>query len=470
MKKIFIFVSLSLLGFACTDDFEALNINKNQPVSVTPDLLLPSVIFDLADFSVNQTYGLGDIVAQYAANYEAIDLDIYRWAADGSFWQLYDYLQDIKDIKIYGQENNAPNYEAVALILEAYCFSMLTDAYGDVPFTEANKAENGIISPVYDSQELIYSGIVEKLETANDLIITDEMIQGDILYKGDMLKWKKFGNTLRLRLLMRTSNVQDVSSELSEIVENPTVYPIFESNMDNAIYTYSGTIPDLSPYSRGRSREYGYFLAMPTSHFVNTLKENDDPRLVEWLDLKANEDGTYEYIGVDPGQNLGDIGRAKDFSARDSSYFYETSKIRSIFITFSEVNFILAEAAARNLISENAKSYYDAGVVASFDQWGVEMPADFLSGTAAYDQNDEEQFFEQKWLALYHTGTEAWFDWKRTGMPSFIKAGPGNINNNQVPVRLLYPSLEQSVNGTNYKNASERIGGDNINSRVWWDK
>lgn len=470
MKKIFIAVSLALMTLACTEDFETLNINKNQPEVVTPDLLLPSVIFNLADFSVNQSYGFGDIIAQYAARYEYNDLDIYRWTANGSFWSLYDYLQDIKDIKLYGQENADPNYEAVGLILEAYCFSMLTDAYGDVPYTEANQAEEGIISPIYDTQEFIYTQLLEKLEAANELINTAASIQGDLLYNGNMNNWKKFGNSLRLRMLMRISNVQDVSGSLQEIVDNPSRYPIFESTADNAVYTYTGTTPNLSPYSEGRGREYEYFISMPTSHLVNVLQNNDDPRLEIWLDLKANEDGTYEYVGVEPGQNLGDIGRAKDYSARDSSFFYEPSKIKSIFITFSEVNFILAEAAARNLISGSSKEYYEAGVAASFEQWGVDIPSDFLSSTVPYVEGDEESFFEQKWLALYHTGTEAWFDWKRTGKPSFIQAGPGNINNNLVPVRILYPSLEHSVNSSNYKQATERIGGDNINSRIWWDK
>ena len=470
MKKICFFISIAVLAFGCTKDFEELKIDKNQPEVVTPDFLLPSVIFNLADFSVSQSYGFGDIISQYAGNYEYNDLDIYRWEANGSFWELYDYLQDVKEIKGYSQENETPNYEAVALILEAYCFSMLTDAYGDVPYSEANQAEDGIFSPAYDSQEFIYGELLKKLEMANDLINTDESIQGDLLYMGNMSKWKKFGNSLRLRLLMRISNVQDVSAALKEIVENPVTFPIFESTADDAIYSYSGTTPNLSPYSEGRGREYEYFIAMPTSHLVNTLQDNNDPRLSAWIDLKANEDGTFEYIGVAPGQNLGDIGRAKDYSARDSSFFDEPSKIQSIFITFSEVNFILAEAAAKDLIDGAAKDYYESGVKASFDQWGVAMPDDFLTSTVAYDENDEDTFYEQKWLALYHTGTEAWFDWKRTGKPVFIEAGPGNINNDKVPVRIMYPSLEQSVNSANYTKASERIGGDNINSRVWWDK
>ncbi|MEO1451331.1 MAG: SusD/RagB family nutrient-binding outer membrane lipoprotein, partial [Bacteroidota bacterium] len=98
---------------------------------------------------------------------------------------------------------------------------------------------------------------------------------------------------------------------------------------------------------------------------------------------------------------------------------------------------------------------------------GVSMPADYLESTAPYSP---EALAVQKWLSLHHNTLQAWLDWKRTAQPAFITAGPGTINNDQIPVRLMYPALEQSVNATNYQAAAARIGGDNINSRVWWDK
>ena len=460
-------LALMLAGMACTANFEEINTNLNQPLAVTGDLLLPTVIFDLADFSVNQSFGLGDIISQYYAHYEFNDLDIYRWTSDGSFWALYDYLQNIRDIKQYGVENELAGYEAVALILEAYAFSQLTDAYGDVPYSQANQAEAGIIAPAYDAQETIYDGIIASLERANTLIDGDASVAGDILFGGNMNAWKKFANTLRVRLLMRISDVRDVSASLQQIVGDPITYPLFASTGDDAIYRYAGASPNLSPYSQGRGREYEYFLAMPTTRFIGLLQAHEDPRIHEWLGYKG---GTTEYIGVQPGLNLGDIGRPTAYASKDSSFFYEPAKIAAIFITYSELNFLLAEAAERDLITGDAQSYYEAGVTASFAQWGVAMPTDFLTSKAPYQAGNLDRLFEQKWLALYRTCTEAWFDWKRTGKPAFIQAGPGNINGNQVPVRLMYPSLEQSVNVANYSAASQRIGGDNINTRVWWDQ
>lgn len=470
MKQSLIIISIFTILTACTKGFEDLNTNNNEPFRVTADLLLPTVIFNMADLLVNQTYGFNDVVAQYTANYEFNQLDIYNWTSDGRFWTVYDFLQDISDIKNYGKENDIPNYEAVGLILEAFNYSLLTDAYGDVPFTEAIRAETGIISPKYDTQQSIYSTILNNLDQANNMIDESGSISGDILYNGDMSLWKKFANSLRLRLLMRISNVQDVKAQMQQIVDNPDTYPVFTSNEEEAIYDYTGVTPNISPYSTGRGREYEYFIGVPTTHFVNLLLAHNDPRIHEWLGYKNNEDGSFEYIGVAPGQNQGDIGRPSDFSSLDTSFFENPGKIDAIFMTFSEVNFILAEAAEKGMIQADAKVLYETAVQASFNQWGVEMPAEFLEVDAPYEAGNLDRIYEQKWLALFHSGVEPWFDWKRTSKPDFIKAGPGNLNNGLVPVRIMYPSLEQSVNASNYSEAAQRIGGDNINTRIWWDK
>lgn len=470
MKSYLLLLIFGLLGLAaCSDRFEEINANPNEPASVSGDLLLPTVAYDIANLLVNETYGFNDIVAQYTANYEYNQLDIYNWTSDSRFWGLYQVLQNLKDIKQYGVDNELPNYEAVALIWETFCFSILTDAYGDVPFSAANKAEDGIYSPPYDPQADIYAQLFANLVRANSIIDESSSISGDILYDGNMTQWRKFANSLRVRLLMRTSEVQDVSETLQAIVDEPGEFPVFESNDDNAVYYYSGVIPNISPYSSGIGREYEYYLGVPTTHFIDALLQNDDPRIHEWLDYHEAEDGTLSYIGVAPCLNQGDIDRPIDYCSKDASYFAEPSKISAIIMTAAELNFLLAEAAARGLIAQDAKALYETAVGLSFDQWGVPMPDDFLSAKAPYEAGNLDNLYEQKWLALYHCGIEAWLDWKRTGKPGFLQAGPGNVNNGLVPVRLMYPSLEQSVNAANYQAASQRIGGDNINSRVWWD-
>lgn len=466
MKKI-IYILVALIVFsACTEDFADINTNPNNPENASENLLLPTVIFDLTNLMVNESYGFGDIIAQYGARYEFNDLDIYRWQPDDRFWSpMYAVLENIKDIKNLAEKNGNTNYKAVSLILESYIYSIITDAYGDVPMSEANRTKEGLLTPAYDKQEIIYEGLLEKLKMANNSINMSETIGGDLLYNGNMLKWKKFANSLRLRLLMRISNVKNVGVAISEIITS-SQYPIFESNDDNAIYNYGGSLPDVSQVALpGGGRDYDYFLLIPTSHFINLLNSNNDPRLSLWVSPKqGTNDRT---LGVAPGQSLSNIGRPADFSRRSVAFYESATLIQGIFMTYSELNFILAEASEKGYISTAAKTHYDTAVEASFEQWKVKMPSDFLSVTVPYDVTTD-RLYEQKWLALYHSGIESWFDWKRTGKPTFIKAGSGNINGDLVPVRLRYPSLEQSVNKVNYDAASTAMGGDIINASSWW--
>lgn len=467
MKNIALLLLLCTCVLAsCTDNFEEINTNGNQPETVTGALLLPTALFDLADLGVNQNYGFGNTIGQYSANYEFNDLDLYDWTSDGRYWGIYGILQDVADIEDFGVRTGNANYEAVGIILRSYGVSVLTDVYGDVPYTEASRADEGIFAPAYDEQSAIYNNILTELKRASDLIDTNGSLSGDLLYNGDMTNWKRFANSLRLRLLLRSSDVQDNGTAMREIVDNPDRYPVFASNDQHAVYQYSGSLPNLSPYSAGRGRAYDYYLGIPTDHLIDLLKANNDPRLQAWFDPKP---ATTEYLGTAPGQNLGDVGRPGDFASKAASFFNDPAKLNSPWLTAAETQFILAEAAEKGLIDGDAKTYYDRAVTLSFAQWGLEVPADFLATTAPYSA-DTEVLAEQKWLALYHNSVQGWLSWKRTGKPSFITAGPGTVNGGKVPVRLMYPAIEQSVNAANYRAAADGIGGDNINSRVWWDR
>ncbi|MFV0248887.1 MAG: SusD/RagB family nutrient-binding outer membrane lipoprotein [Tenacibaculum sp.] len=479
MKKlIYLLISLFVLN-SCTNGFEELNTNPNEPEIIeAADQFLPSIIFDLSQITSSQAYHFTDIISQYAASYEFNNLDLYEWTGDDRFWSpMYSILENIKDFKNHADATNNINHQAIALVLQSYIYSIITDAYGDVPMTEANKTAEGIVRPKYDKQETIYKTLLENLNKANQLLSSPESIDAsyDILYRGDMLKWKKFANSLRLRLLLHSSSVQDVSEELSEIINNPTVYPVFESNADNAIYNYSGSFPNISSVTKpGGGRDYDYFLRVPTQTFIDAIKEND-PRLELWVSPRdcsgenAPADCSSDRLqGVLPGLNVGDIGRPNEYSSRSIAFFESPVKIQGIFLTYSEINFIKAEVVQAGFVSiGSAKEYYEKAVSASFEQWGLITPSNFLTETAPYDASSEV-LYVQKWIALYHTGIESWSEIKRTGKPSFIKAGPASTNDNKMPVRLLYPSLEQSVNSENYNKATADMGGDNLNSSSWW--
>jgi hypothetical protein len=465
MKSLIKILSLILIFSSCTKDFEELNTNHNSPTDVSPQNLLPTVIFNIANSNVSTAYDFGEVISQYGARYEYISKDLYIWNSSSSFW-FYSWLQNISDIKAKAKLSGNENYEAIALILESYMIAISTDAYGPVPYSEANKGEEGLYSPKYDSQQEVYNKIFENLESANKIINEEDKVKGDILYNGNMSKWRKFANSLYIRYLVRISNKTDVTSKLQQIVGNPSTYPLFTSNADNATYYYSGSFPNISPVTDGNGREYEYHIVVPSTTIIEQLKATGDPRLDQWFDPKDDVQGNW--IGLQPGLPIDKIGEPTDYCRRADEYFYKTNKISSLLMTYSELNFLLAEARMRNLInSESTQHFYNKGVEASFEQWGVEMPTDFLNTSAPFS---EANLFTQKWLALYHVNCEAWFDWKRTGKPAFLKAGPGTQNDGKIPKRLIYPTEEQSLNKINYDSAIQSIGGsDNINAKIWWD-
>jgi hypothetical protein len=160
-------------------------------------------------------------------------------------------------------------------------------------------------------------------------------------------------------------------------------------------------------------------------------------------------------------------GGENNVSVFDRAFLLDQGAADAILMTYAEVQFILAEAALRGWIAGDAKAYYEAGVQASFEQWGVAMPADYFSATQPYD-GTLDRIIEQKWFALFFQGLEAWYDYRRTGLPELLP-GPANVNGDRVPRRFLYPSTEQSLNADNYQAAVDRLGGDNINISAWWE-
>ena len=273
---------------------------------------------------------------------------------------------------------------------------------------------------------------------------------------------------------MRVSNKSDydAASRIREMVEHPADFPLFESNEDHATYKYSGVLPDVFPHSTEREFDFNGYVA--SEFIINTLKDLNDPRLSIYFEPTklSVEAGTPEFVGLPSGIPAGDAfefnGGRDGQSLINNSLFLNNSTQEGIILTYSEVQFLLAEAALRGIIDEDPKEFYDAGVTASMEFWEAEMdPAYLTVGPGAWD-GEEETLFTQKYLSLYWCGLEAWFDYRRTGYPGIVP-GPANVNDDMMPVRLLYPTIEQSLNGTNYSAAVSRIGGDNINVKGWWE-
>lgn len=497
IKSIILLWILNLLAVGCTEDFEEINTNPNAPEQLSnPGLLLPALLRSAMNDHYTGSWRRGAIVADYLANQFVSAFDWTPSDAEEYFlWSFYGHLRDLNTMMELATERDLKNYQGIILVLKSYMFQSMTDIYGDIPYAEATQAKsNNINFPVYDTQESIYNGILADLEEANALLGTgDEPITGDILYQGDILKWKKFANSLQMRCLMRISDRRDPSADMNKIVSDLAKYPLFESHTDQAALQYLDELGNEFP--RYRDTGYGGTTHASTT-LVDILKGMDDPRLYVFAQpTPATAGGNNpEYAGVPngiPNEDLYNGGSANQSPPGQlwapiswNEELASPNAAQSLMMTYSELQFILAEAAERGFISGDAEAYYLNGVSGQFDYYASRIPENYVFPTAADVQPDPayytqesvaytgsqeeklEKIWLQKWLSLFNCGFEGWSEWRRTGVPEIV-AGPNSLG--FVPVRHLYPLTEQNYNKQNYDAAVARQGADNTQTRVWWD-
>ncbi len=504
LNKILIVFSLLAVSTACDQDFEDINTNPNVATTVTPDLLLAGVIRNMVNSQVGEAWGIGNIVIQHTAKIQFVNEDRYLWGERNGVWNnVYGNMRNVQNI-IDIAEKATPvqnNYLAVALIMKSWMFSLATDAYGDIPYSEAIKGKSaGIYQTKYDSQEEIYNGILTDLARANTLLGSSaEAIGGDLLFGGSVQKWKKFANSLRLRYLMRISNKRDVAADMQAILNDPSANPIFESNADNAQLVYQASAPNQWPLYTTRVGSFDEFRLSKT--MGDQLAAWNDPRLAVFArpTQKSVEDGTPRIEGIPNGledtqalsynggpQNVSRVGLT--FACLVCADAGQPAPVanasRGLIMTYAELQFILAEAREKNMITTGeAETYYLNGIEANFDyyrsivpaEYGInlDVPADYFTQPAvAYTGTSAEKLQKigtQKWVALFFNGLEAWFDWRRTGIPALVPAA-SNLNGDRIPVRFIYPLSEQSLNAAGRTAAVARQGQDDLNTPVWWDK
>lgn len=500
---------LTLSLTACDKDFEEINTNPNSPETVSPALLLPTVIRSSANEIAGKAWGIGNVVMQYTAKIQFTNEDRYNWGPEGNpYSTFYHALRDVNNIILLAQESGQNNYVGIAKVIKSYMYSFMTDAYGDIPYTEATSAKEGINYPKFDRQETIYQGILADLEEANQLIgSTSETVEGDILFQGNLMKWRRFANSLRLRIHMRLADRVDPSGALQAIVSNPQDHPIIQSNEENAALQYLQDVPnqhDLYTTRAGSFDEYRL-----SKNMENILKSYNDPRLYIYAQpTTASGKGVLgspqDYAGVPNGladESAVEYSPTGDPTKGGSNYISRVGLLfacsacsdlaspigyQTILISYSEVQFILAEARERGFITVgNAEEYYRKGIQASFDYYESRLRVANLNAIADVAQPSADYYLQpqvaytgstteklekigtQKWLALFFTGMEAWYDWRRTGYPK-IKPGPAAFIST-IPVRFMYPTGVQALNKANYDLAIQAQGEDRITTRVWWD-
>ena len=473
-KKIIGLLLLATGWTACTQNFDEINTDPNRLEKIDPSTLMTPTLYDLANFNYNRAHSFTHHLMQFMVTTSTTG-GVHRYAdlqnAGNSTWNTY-YLQltNIKEMYELAVGAESKNYQAVALTLRAWVYANLTDCFGDVPMTEACRGDEGILTPKFDTQQKVYEQVLSDLETANSLFDESESLSStDLLYDGDVRKWRKFANSLHMRSLLRLSKRSEMNSlaKLAEMIGNPVKYPVFENNADGALLPISGISPYDSPISRLEDFRSNKAMA---SFFVNTLVELNDPRLTIFMDEATKNDGSQEKIGY-KGYPSGFAATERfDYNASNINATLGTAPMKVLFMTYAEVEFIKAEMAWRGLITDQAAPHYRKAVEAIIEQWGGVVPGDYFDNPKATYDGTLERILLQKHLAAFFCDYQAWFEYRRTGLPE-MKPGAGMDNNKMVPVRFNYPATLQQTNKTNYEAAVKSLGGpDDINTKVWWEK
>jgi len=537
-----LFLVVALIS-SCTEGFEEMNTDPNNPVDVPAiniftNTVQSSVSFELGGW-IQHTY-LG-VWCQQWCKVQYIDEDRYM-PRDMSTYFNDPYTYALKNLTIVIDKTTEEGDEgerllAASKIMRAWVFMYLTDQFGDVPYSEALQgfSADGTLHPTYDSQESIYTDLLAELEEANVLLTgtTVNFGSGDILYGGDPVKWRKFANSLKLRLLNRAAGTPwsftydmagtqpDVTTtagsaamagadaQIAAILANPTQYPIFTSNDDDAALYFPG-IPYRNPIF---NTLYARKDQAISETMVDWLEARTDPRLHIYGQPTPNSDlvdpvDTIDYVGFQNGRaitaaifpTISMLGTAVAFDEFAPVYV----------LCYDEVEFIKAEHYMRAANDAAAQTAYEAGITASMERWGLAdggtvnpswgYANDITVGSASFPVNftsylsdplvrwasktDPEKYqmiCEQRWAAMFGQGVQAYSEIRRTGFPERIfeyELEGAYYPNMGLPIRLQYALSEETYNTDNLiisKSAQSVEPGNEgmfstsgTTSQIWW--
>ena len=485
MKNIFKIVGvwsmLALLATACTDGFEELNENPNEPSIVPTSYLLTYA----EETMVDRVYGafdngrVGMTLAQYWSQNQYTDESRYQYrpGTNNTTWNdMYAGIYNLQEIIRLNEEDSATNPAitnnqiAVARTLKAWAYQFLTDTYGAIPYEAALDISEDA-TPAYTPQQEIYPDLLNELTEASDQIDveTEGFASGDLIYDGDMTQWKKFANSLKLRVAMRMSDV--LPAEAAQAITEAVDAGVFESNADNAALQYLTSQPSTNPlyvsYEVDGRQDF-----CASNVMINQLQQRNDPRIDAYYE-PAEATGTF--VGRPFGQTPTNANALPATAVSQLDPTLLAPDFEGMLMDYAEVSFILAEAVARGVsLPQSADAYYARGITASMNYWGIDDGAAIGAYLAAnpYDGGNYKQSIGvQKWIALYMQGIQGWSEWRRldfTGVFQLPVDGP-LIDINQVPVRRTYPNDEQNLNQENYQAALGESGADSYVRKLWWD-
>ncbi|MCT4288564.1 SusD/RagB family nutrient-binding outer membrane lipoprotein [Elizabethkingia anophelis] len=479
--KIYFLTIITVLGLSGCSKVEDYQDDPNRPTRVGPESLLPDI-----EINAFKTIDASAALASRQLTYiNGVNREqYYDWQRSSSSFGNYDNIKQVQKMIGEAERTGSPVYKSLARFFRSYFFISLTETYGDIPYSEAVK--DGIFYPKYDDQKSIYKDVLNELALANtELSKFNSNISGDLIYNGDLLKWRKLINSYRLRILMDLSKRADdsdlnVKQSFADIVNNPSQNPIMEGIGDSGALPFYNLVNNRYPYFNSNDLKTAYYMEQS---FVDKLKKSKDPRLFKMAEKKTSTVGVmpddpfsyYDglYGSEDLGKNSTDAsnGLASRINPR---YFDDPINEPTLLMGYAELQFILAEAAVRGWIGGNANAYYTKGISASMDFYKIgsaDAAAYLAQSTVALQPNSEiKQIMDQKHIALFfNTGWRIFYDQRRTGFPKFNTDGKGILNDGKIPKRRMYPSTEITNNNTNLTNAVNKQypDGDNINGVMW---
>lgn len=468
-----LFFTIVVIGASCKKDLARINENPNASQNALPEYLLTAAIKNTADtyWGVTNNMNSSLLFVQYWSKIQYTDPDRYIFTNNDlqELWTVgYSRsIVNLNDLIRLADEKENPNYKGVALVLRSWVFSLLTDVYGDIPYSQSADIDH-YLTPAYDSQKDVYEGLLKDLKQAAQLLDPDgKPIAGDIVYNNKIAPWKKFANSLRLRIALRIADREpEVSQQvLADIAGEGGSF--ISSNDENAQLVYISS-PNQNPVSNLFDTRDDYRISKT---IVDKLFALDDPRLPVFA--ARTKDATPQgFVGIPNGLLVGDassLGFSK--TSKPGSYF-TAPQAPAVIISYAEVLFDRAEAAARGFTNEDAEQLYLDAIKASFDEYGVSQEnygTYIAQPSVKYDAADfRKSIGGQKWIALFGQGLEAFAEWRRLDYPVLQPAVAGVLNG-AIPQRFIYPGTEQSLNKNNYQAAVTRQGADVLTTKLWFD-
>ena len=480
MKKILIILMAFLVIASCTK-LEDLNKDTKNPTAVPGVTLFSNAQKNIADqiASTNVNMNVFKLFAQYwtettytdEANYDIIN----RTIADNAWLEWYrDVLMDLQEARLIiestayattDEEMAAANQLLIADILECFVYERMVTLWGDIPYTQALDIEN--INPAYDDAFTIYNDLLVRLN-ADIAGLSPNAGYGsygvaDVIYGGDVDKWVMFANSLKLKMGITLAKSNATLARTT--IESAIAGGVFTSNADNAEVEFLDAPPNTNPLYvdltlSGRQDFIG------TGTMIDSIMNPlEDPRRAAYFTFAP---GTEEYLGGIYGASNPYAGysHVADAIATDPTF-------PCIILSYVEVEFYLAEAAARTIIPEgDAPTHYENGIKASFAWWGVDGADDYIAkpevAYATAVGTWEEKIATQAWIAFYNNGYLGWTEWRRLQYPTFVP--PPGAAMSDIPLRFTYPVFEQTLNGANYNAAASAIGGDNLTTKLFFLK